>query len=145
MRPAIFKLISALLTAFILGATSFACAKSPAEIKATDTVVITDIVAWKHPIKDVLAKNKVQLHKVELTKNRKYPILYVTLPYDPQSSETTDYFNQLYTELLTANGWWSYALHDEQDKIQIDINWDKRKRLMSMDIVPLQSLAPEKK
>ena len=145
MRPTIFRLASTLLTAFILGTTSFACAKSPAEGKAPDTVVITDIAAWKHPIKEVLAKNKVQLSKVELAKNRQYPILYVTFPYDPQSSQTTDYFNQLYTEILAANGWWSYALHDEQDQIQIEINWDKSKRLMSTDIVPLQPLATEKK
>lgn len=75
MRPTIFRLTSTLLTAFILGTTSFACAKSPAEGKAPDTVVITDSAAWKHPIKEVLAKNKVQISKVELAKNRKYPIL----------------------------------------------------------------------
>ena len=140
LRYTFIMLVSAVIAVpLLLGATSFA------QTKMQGTIAITDIASWKHPVKEVLTRHKVQLSKVNLTKNNKYPVFYVTLPYDPQSSETSEYFNQLYAEVLEANGWWSYAFHDEQDQIQIEINWDKSKKQMSIDIVPLQGPTTDKK
>ena len=120
--------------AICLGIMTSAQAKSP------EGEVITDIAAWKHPVKEILINNKVKLTKILLLDNKKYPVFYVKLPYDPQSSETNSYFYQLYAEILEANAWWSYALHVEQDQIQIEINWDKAKKEMTVNIVPLQEL-----
>ncbi|MDH5218645.1 MAG: hypothetical protein OEX19_13170 [Gammaproteobacteria bacterium] len=107
--------------------------------KAPAEEIITDIVAWKHPVKEVLKTNKIKITKVKLLHNKKYPVFYVELPYDPQSSETTSYFYQLYAEILEANSWWSYALHSERDQVQIEINWDRTKKEMTVNIVPLHT------
>jgi len=107
-------------------------AKAPAE------EIITDIVAWEHPVKEVLKTNKIKITKVKLLHNKKYPVFYVNLTYDPQSTETSAYYYQLYAEILEANGWWSYALHSERDQVRIEIDWDKKKKDMTINIVPLK-------
>jgi len=131
--------ITAALMAFLLTSPAFAvCSSSPPEQdKVPDPIVITDTLSWKHPVKKILVNYKVKLYKVELTKCRKYPIFYVSLPYDPQSSQSTDYFHKLYTEVLAANGWWNYAFYDEEDHIKIEVEWDKKKKSMSINFVEL--------
>ena len=74
---------------------------------------ITDLASWKHPVKAVLQRNNVKLLKVEISINKKHPeqryfVFYVSLPYDPQSSETTSYFTS-YT-LQFCKGWVSRTM-----------------------------------
>ena len=104
---------------------------------------ITDLASWKHPVKAVLQRNKVKLSKVEISTDRKHPeqkyfVFYVSLPYDPQSSQTTSYFNKLYTGILQGTGQADYALQDEDDHVRIEVTWNKALRKMSLDFVPLQ-------
>ncbi|MBI1424879.1 MAG: hypothetical protein GC149_15640 [Gammaproteobacteria bacterium] len=138
MKAPNLKLFKIFLSVFILTTTFSACANSDSDSKPVDTVVIADIANWRHPVKKVFAQHKVKLSKVVLTKHKQYPIFYVSFPYDPQSSQTSDYFNQLYAEVLAANGWWSYTLYDDQDKIKIEVNWNKTKKVMTTNFVPLQ-------
>jgi len=133
------------LTNYIAAIAICLGAMTGAQAKTSEAEVITDIAAWKHPVKEVLIKNKVKITKLKLLDNKKYPVFYVKLPYDPQSSETNAYFYQLYAEILEANAWWSYALYVEQDQIQIEINWDKVKEEMTVNIVPLQELKTNNK
>ena len=133
-----------LATAIAMSISSLACVQASDKSKSQSKVVITDIVAWNHPVKAVFAEHKIPLYKVELLKNKTYPIFFVSLPYDPQSSETSDYYNQLYAELLETNGWWSFALNDNRDNILIKVNWDKTKKEMSLDYVPLENSSSEK-
>ena len=50
-------------------------------------------------------------------------MFYVSLPYDPQSSETTSYFNKLYAAILQGTGQSDYALQDEDDHVRIEVTW----------------------
>jgi len=105
--------------------------------------VITDIANWHHPVKKVFARHKIQINKVVLLKNKTYPVFYVKLTYDPQTSATTSYYHELYAQLLKANSWWSYALHSEEDKLRIEIDWDKTKKEININYVPLQADTPQ--
>ena len=138
MKVPYTKFIKALLAVIILSTTFSECANSSPNGSSSDSVVITDIASWKHPVKKIFSQNNIKLSKVVLTNHKKYPVFYVSFPYDPQSSQTSDYFNQLYAEVLAANGWWSYALQDEQDKVRIEVNWNKSKNEMTTNFVPLQ-------
>jgi hypothetical protein len=104
---------------------------------------ITDLPSWVHPVKAVLQKNSVKLLKVQIIANTKhakqqYFVFYVSLPYDPQSSQTTSYFDKLYAGILQATGQSDYALQDEDDHVRIEVAWNRALRKISVDIVPLQ-------
>jgi hypothetical protein len=113
-----------------------------AQQQAVDTV-ISDVATWSHPVKTVLQKNKVKLEKVEITADKKqigqkYFVFYVSLPYDPQSSATTAYYNKLYTGILETIGESNYALQDKNDRLRIEIGWNKAKKSLSVNFVPLE-------
>jgi ssDNA-specific exonuclease RecJ len=104
---------------------------------------ITDLASSKHPVKAVLQRNNVKLLKVEISTNKKHPeqkyfVFYVSLPYDPRSSETTSDFNKLYAAILQGTGQSDYALQDEDDHVRIEVTWNKALRKISLDFVPLQ-------
>jgi hypothetical protein len=99
----------------------------------TDTTVIEDVAHWQHPVRAILKKHKVELQKVVLKSECKYPVFYVSFPYDPQSSATRKYFDELYFEVLRANGYWSYAFDDAMDGLLIHVNWDRKRKTMSVE------------
>ena len=103
------------------------------------SVVITDIQFWQHPTKDVFTKNSVVVSKVELKNDKKYAIFHVKFPYDPQSSVNDSYFNRLYLDVLRANGWNSYSIQDDEDKITIKVTWDNVNKNITTDFVPFSS------
>jgi hypothetical protein len=98
-----------------------------------ETVIINDVKAWNHPTKKIFEKYKVGVKKIELKNDGKYPVFYVRLPYDPQSSANDKYYDKLYLELLRANGWWNYSLDDQEDGIIISVTWDKKSATMHKD------------
>jgi hypothetical protein len=106
---------------------------------AGDVKVITDIKTWHHPVKTVFQKNKVELSKVELH-DQNYPVFYVKFPYDPMLGHNDNYFHPLYYDTLKANGFWNYALVDQEGGHRINITWDKKTKTMSEKI---EDLAPE--
>lgn len=79
---------------------------------------LVEIDRWQHPTKDVLAKEKVALNKIEICQNGKYPIFFAdNFPYDPLSNNTSDYFDKLLANLIKANGEWPFMLISIDDKI----------------------------
>jgi hypothetical protein len=102
-----------------------------------DVVVITDVVSWEHPVKKVFARYSVVLKKVELLRNKKYPVFYVDLPWDPQTSPNASQLNRLATELFLANGKNDYAIQSDGDGIRIEYKFDKPKKTLHEDIVSL--------
>jgi hypothetical protein len=127
-----------------LGLLSAATFCLPAVAQQTDSdTIITDIASWKDPAKTVLQANNVKLKKVEIRHTadqaaHKYFVFDVSFPYDPQSSETQKYFNKLYVAVLRATNNSNYALVDEDDRLRIEVGWDKSKKTMSLNLVPLQ-------
>lgn len=110
----------------------------PAAAEEAYSKVIVHLASWRHPAKDVLARHKVVLKKVALLRNDTYPVFFVDLPCDPQTSASRSFYHALYLELLEANGHCDYALESECDRIRIQIKWDKARETISEDIVPLQ-------
>ena len=73
------------------------------------------------------------MSKVELHKNKQFPVFFVKLPYAPENSTTNDYFNHIFLEVLEANGYWNYDFYDAEDDLIIHVNWDKNKKEMTID------------
>lgn len=97
---------------------------------ADEVTVISNIQAWRHPVKDILIKHKVILYKVELH-NKTYPIFYVKFPYDPRLAHNDKYFKPLYYETLKANGFWNYSFIDRSFQCKINITWDKKSQTLT--------------
>ena len=124
-----------ILFIYVVLASCFVSLQSYATDQQVESVAITDIKAWNHPTKKVFEKHKILLKKVELHEKGKYPVFSVALPYDPQTSSNEKYYNKIYLELLKANGWWDFALDDEDDGIIIKIRWDKKLKTMSTTFI----------
>ena len=122
---------------FFLSGTGAVCCATLVESE-TDVIVISDIAHWKHPVHQVLIKQKVALSKVVLKEKGNYPVFFVSFPYDPQSSATRTYFNTLHSEVLRANGYWDYSLDDTADKLLLNVSWDKKKKSMSVEFEDTQ-------
>ncbi len=90
-----------------------------------------DLSKWHHPTRTVLENAGVQIIKVELCNDGKYPIFTVGFKYDPQG-QTDDYFNPLYAKMADANGFWPYSFVDVEDSLIIDIGTDKAKKNLSI-------------
>lgn len=100
----------------------------PAESQ-NDAVTIIDIAGWKHPVKGVFQKHNVVLEKVELYKNKTYPLFYVNLPYDPQLRHNNTYFARLYADLARANAYWDYELVSKDDGVRIKVICDRKRNI----------------
>ncbi len=79
-----------------------------------------DLSTWQHPTKSVLIDSGTKILKVQICNGGKYPVFTVSFPYDPRT-ETGDYFGPLYTNLAKANGFWPYALVDQEDNLIIEV------------------------
>lgn len=80
---------------------------------------------WRHPVRNVLESEGIIIDKVELCNNKTFPVFTVQLKYDPRTSDTDSFFNKLYLNLTTANGWWPYAIVDETDDVVITVITNK--------------------
>lgn len=123
----------AVMRAFLAGSLLVFMAGSlfdGAMARAGDVTMITNIKEWQHPVKDVLAKHKVILYKVEL-RNKTYPVFYVRFPYDPWFGHNDKFFKPLYYETLKANGFWDYSFIDQSFNCKINIKWDKSTKTLT--------------
>lgn len=91
---------------------------------------ITDIVNWKHPTKDVFAKNNINVLKVVLYNEKTHPEFHVNLQYDIDKT-TVSYYHKLFTELASANAFWSYGIYDYKFNKLINVECDKTKKNIS--------------
>lgn len=110
-----------------------------------DVSVITDIVNWQHPTKEVFAKNGIRLIKVVMEKNRTYPIFYAALPGDPSLAQNAKTNREFLLALAKANGWWDFSII-ASDEYKVDVRLDrKNKKLISWDfskIEPSETTTP---
>jgi hypothetical protein len=101
--------------------------------RAKDCTTV-NLETWRHPTKTVFEKFKINLEKVELCNNKVYPIFSFSAQYDPRLRATDSFFLKLYSNLATANGWWSYALVDTLDDLVIFVDLDKSAREIRTNI-----------
>lgn len=94
-------------------------------------VVISDIANWKHPVKDVLMRENIKILKVELLRNKTYPIFYLEIPPVYEfNSRFAKYFNSLLHEIAEANGHWDFKVVDEKKGLKFEVECDKRNKLI---------------
>ena len=86
--------------------------------------VISDILNWKRPTKEVFEKYGFKIEKVELDGN--YPILYVK--YNENSIEEKTVFEKISQEIFKANGYWDFKIVDEVNKFSVSITGDKKSK-----------------
>lgn len=104
--------------------SSWAWAKRPATTPATsgeDIVVITDIKKWEHPTKRVFEKYKLELKKVELQHQKKYPLFYLAFPWDPRTGPNGRLLSKIEAEVFVANGRHNFAIQDDDYGIRLEI------------------------
>ncbi len=123
--------------AHLVGAAGLLLGLAGAPARAEDVVVIDDVAGWRHPTKDVFAKWKIKLTKVELRNHRLYPVFYLTgFPFNPMMGwENARQMARLEAELLVANGKHDYAMEDESDHIGVIVTYDPAKRALTEAIV----------
>lgn len=72
--------------------------------------VISDISNWKHPIRKVLEGFGFTIVKVELYKDKTYPVITVDSVEIGYSQDTHGEYIALLKEAARANGYWDYGL-----------------------------------
>ena len=82
--------------------------------------IITDIVNWNHPTKQIFIKNKIILSKVILTRDNKYPIFYVK-----SISKSFDESSLFLKELAEKNGYWDFKVTDNIHSIEVSCDKNK--------------------
>lgn len=98
-------------------------------------VVISDIASWKHPVKDVLVKKNIKILKVELLRNKTYPIFYLEIaPVYEFNSQFAKYFDILLNEIAKANGYWDFRVVDVKKGLKFEVECDKKNKLIN-DII----------
>lgn len=94
-------------------------------------VVISDIASWKHPVKDVLVKENIKIIKVELFRNKTYPIFYLEIaPVYEFNAQFAKYFNSLLHEIAKANGYWDFRVVDVKKGLKFEVECDKKNKLI---------------
>lgn len=88
--------------------------------------VITDISSWNHPAKTIFNREGIKINKVVLKDNKTYPVFYVTLNKDLNSSNK-DYYTKLMKDIALANGYWDYEIIDESRGADIKVTCKDKK------------------
>jgi hypothetical protein len=87
---------------------------NPGSNTFNEKVVITEIKNWDHPTKNVFKSYGFIVNKVELLKNKTYPVFYV-IHNDSQSI----YDFKLLREITEKNGYWDYKIVDGKGYIEV--------------------------
>ncbi|MEJ2396678.1 MAG: hypothetical protein P8Z67_00095 [Gammaproteobacteria bacterium] len=140
------KLTTSILRKWILLAITLlalaACSTMPANMYSRDSVSAAHPGPWKDAVKAVCSANQVKLSKILNNSYNHNHTLVVSFPHDPKSLAFAQYFNHLYARLLVANHMHNYTLRDQNDGLEIQINWNKTTKVMSTIYVPLQNSLP---
>lgn len=86
--------------------------------------IIVDIRNWNHPTKEVFKYWGFKVTKIELLKDKTYPIFYV------EHDKVHDiYFTELIKEIAEKNSYWDYKIIDDKGFIEVYCNKNERKIL----------------
>lgn len=89
--------------------------------KMDDKTTIMDIRNWRHPTKGVFETCGFQVVKVELFKNKTYPVFYVKA----DGSRNIDNPVML-SELAEKNGYWDYKIVDVRNEASVEVHCDRQ-------------------
>lgn len=87
---------------------------------ADEKLLIERYESWQHPVVNVFKKHGISLYKVHYSQDSKYPTFYVNFK-TAMSKETvcSSQFYKIGSELLKANSFFSYALIDRKNNLEI--------------------------
>lgn len=127
------KRFEALLMAAALGVLAGPALAADAPSKVTNYSMKegAELSSWSHPVHDVLKKYGVVLKSVTVKDN--YATFGVKFPFDPSTAPNGKKLHELLFEILKANGWWDYAIRGEGDGAKFEVQWDRQKKLMTID------------
>jgi hypothetical protein len=92
-----------------------------------DKVIITNIGTWQHPTKEVFIENGCTVIKVELIKNKTYPIFYV------KHDAFHDIYNYpLLKEVALKNGFWDFEIIDSMGFVEVYCDRSRKKLTKSV-------------
>ena len=133
-----FGWATTIAVSLLLLATALVAPVASARAEDRDVVVIEDITSWHHPVKKVFAKYAVKIDKVELFRHKTYPVFHVQFPFEPtEGFENARVLSKFEAELIVANGYYDYAMQDDSRGVRIEITWNKKKRELKEDFIPL--------
>jgi hypothetical protein len=122
-----------LIPAIFLASVTSTLAADPPRIGGTEFFTKTawgcqdlNMETWSHPTKQVFIERGVKLEKVSICNDKKLPVFYAEIPYDPNFAHNNNYFHPLYHSLLKANGWWPFAIVATSDNLIIFVTGNKR-------------------
>lgn len=71
-----------------------------------------EVKKWTHPTANVLRENGLMISKLEMCKQGKYPIFFISEPTpDPRMGySNAQFYTKLMVKLFAANGTWPFAL-----------------------------------
>lgn len=82
--------------------------------------------SWNHPTKQVFIERGARLERVSICNDRKLPVFFAEIPYDPKLAHNNNYLHPLYQSLLKANGWWPFAIVATNDNLIIFVSGNKK-------------------
>ncbi|WFD11264.1 hypothetical protein [Tepidibacter hydrothermalis] len=101
---------------------------SDEKISSNNTQTIIDIENWNHSIKKFFYKG--ELLKIELTKQKTYPIFYVNHATVSKDKVINYYLDGTYLSMLKDNGFWNFEIRGIDQK-SIRIIGDKEGKCIS--------------
>jgi len=104
------------------------------QFSAPEALAATTGDSTEHdPVIALLRNYKIKLGKVAAQVNERTKMYYVDLPYDPMTSENTDYYHELFYKVLEANHYEDYSLNDLTDGIIIFVHWQSSSNKMTIE------------
>jgi hypothetical protein len=102
--------------------------------KPQTTVTITDIKNWRHPVKDVFARNAIIISRLDLMNNRTYPVFWVSLPHLFRL-DSIEYYRKVFQETIAANAFWDFELKEDAARLSIVVRGDRRSRALKAVLI----------
>jgi hypothetical protein len=96
-----------------------------------------DTDASNNTAKSIFEKYDAKLTKTESSPDRTLIVYYVEFAWDPQTGPNARRLARLEDELYSAGAKKDFAIHDELDRIRIEVRWDQEKKTLREKVVPL--------
>lgn len=93
-----------------------------------------DLTTWNHPVKTLLTKKNITITRVVL-KNKVYPLFYISSLSQRLTPQKQGEVLQLFADIFTANGYWSYTLIDSESGDKAVIEGDREKKAIKTFLI----------
>lgn len=111
--------------------------------EAAPKILIKRYEHWNHPVLSVFKKYGITIYKVSYSVDGTCPTFYATFTQNPDlKALTANHFYTIYSEILRANSYFSYAIVDEKNNVKINVGWkDKNQKTMVVEINKMPAIS----